>query len=215
MYLKDYYRILELEPSASMAEIKKAYRRLAHLHHPDKANNDRYALTQFAEIKEAYEVLSNPSRKEYYLQQRWYNQTTGNKRTTVAITPVSILKQALELDKYVSTLDVHRMDKEGLYTYISELLSDEAIAKLKSFDEPTVKNEIIRLLVHSSHSLTDTHFAQLSSRFKKLSSDPAIAGLVDQNMQRLQRHRRWEKYKPWLLLLIVVVICILIFALSS
>jgi curved DNA-binding protein CbpA len=71
LQLKDYYSILELPPSASADEIKKAYRRLAHLYHPDKKDNDPYAAAQFAVIKEAYETLSNPAQKECYLQQRW------------------------------------------------------------------------------------------------------------------------------------------------
>jgi len=122
--IKDYYKILELPPSATQKEIKTAYRRLAHQYHPDKSGNDLYAAAQFEIVKEAYEVLSDPSKKEYYLQQRWYNQSIGKKRTETVITPVTVLKQVLELDKYVSTLDVHRMDKEGLYNYICDILSD-------------------------------------------------------------------------------------------
>ena len=67
MHLKDYYNILSIEPSATLSEIKKAYRKLAHQSHPDKNQNDPYASALFAEIKEAYEVLTNPTKKEYYL----------------------------------------------------------------------------------------------------------------------------------------------------
>lgn len=80
MQLKDYYRVPEIEPSASFPEIKKAFRKLAHQYHPDKNQHDPYAFAQFAAIKEAYEVLSNPAKKEYYLQQRWYNQSTGKRK---------------------------------------------------------------------------------------------------------------------------------------
>lgn len=64
MHLKDYYKLLELEPSATLPEIKKAYRRLALLHHPDKTGNDPYSAAQFSDIKEAYEVLTNPTKKK-------------------------------------------------------------------------------------------------------------------------------------------------------
>src|SRR3954470_16298100 len=111
MELKDYYKILELEPSATLTEIKKAYRRLAQQYHPDKNSNQEYAHTYFTEIKEAYEVLSNPSKKEIYLQQRWYQQSTGKKEfTSEPLTPPRILKQVLDLNKYVSSLDNFRMD---------------------------------------------------------------------------------------------------------
>lgn len=97
---------MELSPSASVDEIKKAYRRLAHLYHPDKKDNDLYAAVKFSEIKEAYEILSNPVRKDRYLQQRWYAQSMGKKIKREAVTPVNILKQMLALDKYVSKQDV-------------------------------------------------------------------------------------------------------------
>jgi len=51
-HLKDYYRILELDPSATLPEIKKAYRKLAQQYHPDKNSGDPYPAAQFAEIKE-------------------------------------------------------------------------------------------------------------------------------------------------------------------
>jgi curved DNA-binding protein CbpA len=215
MHLKDHYRILELEPSATLAEIKKAYRRLAQVYHPDKNSQDPYAAAQFAAIKESYEVLTNPSRKAEYLQQRWYHQTTGSKRTAAVTTPVSVLKQALELDKYVSTLDTHRMDKQGLYDYMSEILSDEVITELNKFDEPAIKKEITGLLLRSSHALSHDHLVQLSHRFKKLTDDPAVVMSIDHYLQRSERRHQWERYMPWIILGLTLVICLLIFILSK
>ena len=62
---KDYYKILGVAPTASLQEIKTAYRQLAQKHHPDVAT-DSDSVILFAEINEAYEVLSKPeSRKTY------------------------------------------------------------------------------------------------------------------------------------------------------
>src|SRR5438045_1154573 len=138
--LKDYYKILQLSAQAALPEIKQAYRRLAMIYHPDKNKNDPYAEAQFNEIKEAYEVLTNPVKKETYLQERWYNQSIGKKRTAGAITPVSILILSLELEKYVSKLDIYRMNKEGLLNYINELLSPDTIEKLKQFNETGINH---------------------------------------------------------------------------
>jgi DnaJ-domain-containing protein 1 len=214
MHLKDYYKTLELEPSATVTEIKKAYRRLALLYHPDKTQNDPYAAAQFAEIKEAYEVLHNPSRKSHYLQQRWYQQSTGKKRTQEVVNPVTILKQALELDKYVSTLDVHRMDKEGLLAYISGVLSDDVLVKLEHFDEPAIKKEIVSALLRCSELLTPAQFGSVAERMKKLSNDGSMLSLIQLQQQRLTRKKSWEKNMPWLLLLITAIICTLIIILS-
>lgn len=210
MHLKDYYQTLELKPSATLAEVKTAYRRLAQLYHPDKNQDDPYAAALFEEIKEAYEVLSNPAKKEYYLQQRWYDQSTGKRKTATVVTPVSILKQSLELDKYVTTLDVHRMDKEGLYKYIAAILPDETLEKLNHFQEPDIKKEIVRAIVNSSRPLSSVHFHLLAARLKKLTDDPGSIQLIDRQLQHLRRQEKWEKYRPWILLLLAIGICLLI-----
>ncbi|CAJ0586947.1 unnamed protein product, partial [Mesorhabditis spiculigera] len=62
---KDYYKILELSKGASEDEIKKAYRKLALKYHPDK-NKEKSAEAKFKEIAEAYDVLSDPKKKEVY-----------------------------------------------------------------------------------------------------------------------------------------------------
>ncbi len=60
---KDYYKILGVGRSASDEEIKKAYRKLAHQHHPDKSGGDE---RKFKEVSEAYQVLSNKEKRSQY-----------------------------------------------------------------------------------------------------------------------------------------------------
>ena len=62
---QDYYDILGISRDASDSEIKTAYRKLAHQYHPDK-NNDAGSEDRFKEINEAYEVLSNPEKRDAY-----------------------------------------------------------------------------------------------------------------------------------------------------
>ena len=63
---KDYYAALGLEKGASEEEIKKAFRKLAIKYHPDKNQGDKEAENKFKEINEAYQVLSDPEKKERY-----------------------------------------------------------------------------------------------------------------------------------------------------
>jgi curved DNA-binding protein CbpA len=214
MYAKDYYKILDLPPSATLKEIKTAYRRLAHQYHPDKNGNDPYAAAQFEIVKEAYEVLTNPSRKEHYLQQRWYDQSIGRQQSTSTTTPVTVLKQLLELDKYISKIDVHRMDKEGLYAYIDHILSGETIQKLNSFNEENTNKSIIEIVLKCGYSLPYIFAKPLSEKLKKIVA-ASSAQSINQYVQHSKNHDSWNKYKIWLIILIVIILCFLIYYLNA
>lgn len=68
MSKRDYYEVLGVSRSASDAEIKKAYRRLAMKHHPDRNATDETSTARFKEAKEAYEVLRDPNKRATYDQ---------------------------------------------------------------------------------------------------------------------------------------------------
>ncbi|MEI6535068.1 MAG: J domain-containing protein [Verrucomicrobiaceae bacterium] len=63
---KDYYETLGVPRSATPDEIKKAFRKLARIHHPDVATNKAVAEEKFKEINEAYEVLGDPEKRRRY-----------------------------------------------------------------------------------------------------------------------------------------------------
>ena len=78
MSKRDYYEVLGISRDVNEADLKKAYRRLAMKHHPDRNQDNEESETLFKEAKEAYDVLSNPQKRAAYDQfghagvdQRW------------------------------------------------------------------------------------------------------------------------------------------------
>src|SRR5690606_33232058 len=66
MAKRDYYEILGVSRTATAEQIKKAYRRLAMKHHPDRCKDDETASAKFKEVREAYDVLNSPEKRATY-----------------------------------------------------------------------------------------------------------------------------------------------------
>ncbi|NEP54662.1 MAG: J domain-containing protein, partial [Moorea sp. SIO3C2] len=70
MATPNYYKTLELSETATQADIKRAYRRLAKQYHPDSRSQGKDDHEQIAQINAAYEVLGDPAERKRYDAQR-------------------------------------------------------------------------------------------------------------------------------------------------
>src|ERR1700691_5305976 len=69
----DYYETLSVPRAASEEEIRKAYRKLARKYHPDLNPGDKSAEDRFKNVQEAYDVLSEPKKRQMYDQVGFYS----------------------------------------------------------------------------------------------------------------------------------------------
>src|SRR2546425_2982188 len=74
---KDYFQVLGVKETATVDEIKRAFRRLAKQHHPDRNPGKPQAAERFKEINEAHDVLSDPPKRKQYDQLRKYGAFAG------------------------------------------------------------------------------------------------------------------------------------------
>lgn len=126
------YSILEVPNTASIQEIKKNFKRLALKHHPDKQKNKNESHEQFNKIRIAYEILSNPERKEKYDKMHSSEQTSFIKTIMSFITEItnpSTIKTFLD-DKYI----VDNL-KEGNINNISKYIIKKVLDEINDFHQ--------------------------------------------------------------------------------
>src|SRR5690348_14474586 len=70
---KDYYKVLGVKRGAPADEIRKAYRRLARKLHPDVNPGNKSAEDRFKEVQEAYDILSEPKKREFFDRTGFYS----------------------------------------------------------------------------------------------------------------------------------------------
>ncbi|GAB3421687.1 J domain-containing protein [Niabella aquatica] len=208
----DYYQILQIPPSADIAEIKAAYRKLAHLYHPDKNPDNKSSRAYFDLIKEAYETLSNAGKKEKYLQERWLAKAYGHPLEQPIKTPEHILKQVLLASDQIRKMDIYRMNKDGVGTELNLLLSEENISLLNEFNEMPVNDAIVKELLYMVTVLPASVQTGLFKTLRLINSNYAEA--IKNKEEELEGKIFWETWKPAFIILIVVLLCILIWGTS-
>ncbi len=211
MAAKDLYTILQVPPTATMVEIKKAYRKLALQYHPDRNLNDEAATNQFLEIKKAYEVLGNAAKRQQYSFDHW--QQKRNQQTHYEpVTPQFILKKTQDLANHVSSIDVFRMSYEALYLQIMEILSEENILVLQHLQDRATNKKVIETILKIIHPLPFKFIEKLEPNLVKLAfTDNETIQLIHKNIKQKKRLGIWDKYNFLIIAIITILICITIF----
>lgn len=212
MRMKDYYAILECTPLSTINDIKKKYRKLAKQYHPDKQPNDPYAAAFFHDLKEAYETLTQPERKEAWLNKRWLHQVQNTfQAESTPLTPDRILKKLLKLDRELSLIDVYRMDQYTTIKELEDILNEENLNCLKQFNEQDINHTI---LLHMLACTKPFRYPYLKNVWKKLyvlaENNIDQTHLIDQIKNDKKRSYQLEKYTMPMVILITLLLCVMI-----
>lgn len=207
--IKDFYKVLEIAPKATEGEIKKAYRKLAFKYHPDTNPTDQYAQEYFRQIQEAYNILSNPTLRIKYDEERWLAGMSNRASEKDAVTPEWVLQEAIKLRSHMYTVDTYRMSHSALNDYIFLLLSNDHMAILKKGEDQSVKEGIISEILKATKGLKYLYMKNVALRLQELAqSNEEQLAMIHNNIRQRERAAKWQKAMPFIVLLIVSALCI-------
>lgn len=193
-------------------EIKRQYRKLAKQYHPDKNAEDAYASAKFHDIKEAYETLTQPAKKEEWLKDRWLSQVYNTGPGDVApLTPFAILQRTLKLERHIATMDVFRMDHGGVAKQINNLISHENLDCLEKFNEPEVNQNIIQHLLYAMQPLPYIFSDPILEKLEVLAGadGPSLSAIRSFRKKHKKLHRK-DRWMVPLVILATLIFCLTI-----
>lgn len=123
MAQSNWYAILNVPPTANKTEIKKAYRKLALLYHPDKNNGNNAYSDKYQSIKEAYEVLISDYKRAKF--DRTFFNTLNNSTKTIFYSSEELLEAAKQLNKKISLMNLFFIDRDWLESECTVFISPQ------------------------------------------------------------------------------------------
>jgi curved DNA-binding protein CbpA len=209
---KDYYRILNIRSSATAAEIKNAYRKIAMAYHPDRNPEDALAAAVFSDAAEAYKVLSDNDSRKRYNYERYLTAEEEYKRPVETIE--ALIARAKKLSAYVKQSDLFRINKSAVLYTIQQLFPDD-LNLLKQTDHALLQ-EFLEQVTTAAEYLYSAQTKQLSKLLMPFYAEHAwLQYKLNSIIQQQQREERWEKNKIILAIVIAAILCVIIFLVSK
>jgi len=206
----NYYHLLGLAHYATAEEIKSAYRKLAHLYHPDKTGGmeSNTENNQFIAIQVAYSILSHPKKRRIYDLQLQNILPSPAKETITTATSSSLLNSLEKLANKIPLIDVFRSDLQLLEADILQFLHPNHLSLIGNEHEGYKVTFLLQInfafqpLSYSSKKHI-TNLIIASNLFTTAQVQPLLL-----SVQQAKKIAFWDKYKYWLIGLITVLLCL-------
>ncbi len=204
----DYYALLNLPPHATVDEIRRAYRKKVMDCHPDLYPDNPDKLRLFNTVKEAYETLIHPQKKEIYLQERWRRKAAGQSPGEGVFSAVDYLKKCLALNRQLAAMDAYRISEQQIFQQLNQLLVKDKIVALQDVKDPLLLRSVAAALIPCIRFLSLQPFLKISHALMQLLGDDV---LMQQKINKLisekKRERRLSLWKVPLIVLLTALLC--------
>lgn len=205
-FIKDYYKILNIETGASVEEVKKSFRLLAHHFHPDKNPDNDFASEYFLEIQEAYKILSEPAMRQAYDRER--NLAGRDKQKKKVVSPQSLLVQAQKLSDDVRRMTAYRVDIPWLQSALVFLLSNQHLAILCQPNLQPLRKAFIAEIITAIKVLPYPFPLEIIQPMNQLVAKDLSAKQDWESFLAVRKNKFiFQKTIPWLAVLVTLALC--------
>ena len=201
-----------MNSTATVPEIKRAYRGLAFRYHPDKNPENALAEAHFKEVQEAYTILSDTDRRARYDDERWLSGIGGKTRNKEAITPTWIINACVELNASLAKMDSHSISPGALKTYLLLILSDSHIGVLQQWGDQQANNVIIAEIMKATRKLRPEYLGEIMKKLTLLAAmDENMTASIQADYRDRVKKARMEKMFPYVVILITLALCLFMY----
>lgn len=180
-------------------------------YHPDKNEGDSLAAEVFSELAEAYDILSDPQKRNTYNQSR-YDLYQHETYIQPEITRESLLADVNNLQKKIAGLDPFRLNRDALYYTILQVLSTEAVDFLRSQHDVSYKRNIIEKVLQCSQLLALPEITSIAAELSSIAgNDQETHQKITIYLRQANRSTRWKRYQVLLVILLAICLAALIF----
>lgn len=206
---RDHYKTLNITRRANIAEIKKAFRRLAMQYHPDKMQGSS-SVEKFAEVQQAYLVLSDPEKRAAYDYELYLSGPSRNRRPE-PVTALEVVAEMCFLASKAAAMDPFRRDVDVLAFALKELLSASSIHTVASYSEAGMTRDFFSHLFTILEVLPVAQVRAFLGIVSPLSdNDPVLQQETLSFMRRASLAHYWNRYKILVALATAAIFCALV-----
>ncbi|HEY8398948.1 MAG TPA: J domain-containing protein [Flavihumibacter sp.] len=215
MPVKDYYQLLEIPRNATEKEIKAAWRKMAMRYHPDKNTGNPIAIQYFRDVQEAYEVLSNPVKRNEYHQLRWQQSFSGERHRPFVLTAAMVLQEAEKLRDQVAAMDVFRMNQDAVVAQLRQLLNSDHIQLVRETGAAGMSARLLDLSLTSLAPLSYPNWVKLLPALLRIAgTDNELLLKIRSAETEKKKQYWWSRYSFVLILLTVILLCGMIYLIA-
>lgn len=213
MVEQNWYAVLGITSSANETEIKRAFRKLAHIYHPDKNSNPIY-FEQFKQIKKAYEILGNSNSKQLY-DQSLQLESKSTKSQPVLQNVQDLLKYFHLLEREMQQTDFRFINYDRIKWKLNYPLF---LPLIKEFIQSGNFQEQQKLLKQALYVLSFLPYSEILAYQPKLedcflNKDHIIT--IRELIAKKKLEAKWEQLKIPLVAIVSALLCLAIFLLSK